>query len=143
MEVPETYKTIRDAIMMILSFYWLLKSEMREKTAQRYDHIFIEDLNMKAMAKIWGRKINDLAFNEFVNILSQKVDVDKIDRFYPSSKTCYCCGKVKDSLELKERTFVCEYCGTSIDRDLNASINIHRVGASTLRGGIVRPALVG
>lgn len=49
--------------------------------AKEYDNVFIEDLNIKAMAKIWGRKINDLAFNEFISILTTKINVVKIDRF--------------------------------------------------------------
>lgn len=49
--------------------------------AKEYDNVFIKDLNIKAMAKIWGRKINDLAFNEFISILTTKINVVKIDRF--------------------------------------------------------------
>ena len=107
--------------------------------ANNYDTIFIEDLNMKAMQRVWGRKISDLAFSEFVNILNYKTNVVKIDRFYPSSKTCSCCGTVNEDMKnLKNRIFKCNSCNLEIDRDLNASVNIHRVGASTLRGETVR-----
>ncbi|BCD50223.1 hypothetical protein NHP194004_16700 [Helicobacter suis] len=108
--------------------------------AKQYATIFIEDLNLKGMVKLWGRKINDLAFGEFVAILERKTQVVKIDRFYPSSKTCSNCGALKEDLSLKDRFFHCPSCGFSLDRDLNASINIHRVGASTLGGEAVRPA---
>ena len=111
--------------------------------AKKYDAIFIEDLNLKAMAKIWGRKIHDLAFHEFTYILSTKTNVVKIDRFYPSSKTCSCCGYIKKELTLKERIFDCPNCQSKIDRDYNASLNIFRVGASTLSGEFVRPTDVG
>ena len=111
--------------------------------AKKYDNIFIEDLNLNAMAKIWGRKIHDLAFHEFINILSAKTNVVKIDKFYPSSKTCSCCGYIKKDLTLKERIFSCPNCRSKIDRDYNASLNIFRVGASTLRGEFVRPAYAG
>ena len=111
--------------------------------AKKYDNIFIEDLNLKAMAKIWGRKVNDLAFNEFISILKTKTNVVKIDRFYPSSKTCSNCGYIKKDLSLKDRIFECPNCKTTIDRDYNASLNIYRVGASTLRGELVRPTKVG
>ena len=111
--------------------------------AKKYDNIFIEDLNLKSMAKIWGRKIYDLAFHEFINILSTKTNIVKIDKFYPSSKTCSCCGYVKKDLTLKERIFDCPNCKSKIDRDYNASLNIFRVGASTLSGEFVRPAYVG
>ena len=100
--------------------------------SSKYDHIFIEDLNLKAMQKLWGRKISDLAFSEFVNILSYKSKVHKINRFYPSSKTCSKCGAIKDDLKLSDRVYKCDNCDLEIDRDLNASINICRVGASTL-----------
>ena len=103
----------------------------------KYDTIFIEDLNMKAMQMMWGRKVSDLGFSEFVNILSYKMKVEKIDRFYPSSKTCSSCGtinhEINDSLEqLKNREFECKSCGLVLDKDYNASLNIERVGASTL-----------
>ena len=111
--------------------------------AKEYDTVYIENLNLKAMQKLWGRKINDLAFGEFIRILETKVKVVKIDRFYPSSKTCSNCGNIKEDLILNDRVYKCDTCGLEIDRDLNASINIHRVGASTLRGESVRPAVVG
>lgn len=103
----------------------------------RYDVIIIEDLNMKAMQKMWGRKVSDLGFAEFVSILSYKTKVKKIDRFYPSSKTCSNCGtenhKINSDLkQLKNRIFECESCGLVSDKDYNASLNIERVGASTL-----------
>lgn len=62
--------------------------------AKKYDNVF-ENLNLKVMAKMWDRKINDLAFNKFINILITKTNVVKIDKFYPSSKTCSCCGYIK------------------------------------------------
>ena len=111
--------------------------------SKKYDNVFIEDLNLKAMAKIWGRKINDLAFNEFINILATKINVVKIDKFYPSSKTCSCCGYIKNDLNLKDRIFDCPNCNSKIHRDYNASLNIYRVGASTLSGEFVRPTKVG
>ena len=113
--------------------------------ADRYDNLIIEDLNIKAMQRLWGRKVSDLAFSEFLNILSYKTNVHKIDRFYPSSKTCSSCDKVNEEINndlsrLNDRLFICD-CGFEMDRDLNASINIYRVGASTLGLGDVRPAM--
>lgn len=104
-----------------------------------YATICIEDLNMKAMQKLWGRKISDLGFSEFVNVLEYQCSktgstVVKISRFYPSSKTCSHCGHVLDELPLKIRYWVCPECGTAHDRDENAAVNILRVGASTLSG---------
>ena len=89
------------------------------------------------------RNNNDLAFNEFISILKTKTNVVKIDRFYPSSKTCSNCGYIKKDLSLKDRVFYCPNCKTTINRDYNASLNIYRVGASTLSGEFVRPTNVG
>ncbi len=114
--------------------------KLANSLSKQYTTIFIEDLNLKGMVKLWGRKINDLAFSEFVAILERKTQVVKIDRFYPSSKTCSSCGTLKEDLSLKDRFFHCPSCGFSLDRDLNASINIYRVGASTLGVEAIRPA---
>ncbi len=65
--------------------------KLANSLAKQYSHIFIEDLNMKSMQKLWGRKVSDIAFSEFVKILENKAHVVKIDRFYPSSKTCSNC----------------------------------------------------
>lgn len=105
---------------------------------RKYDYIFIEDLNINAMKKIWGRKVSDLGFSSFVKILEFKTlehrkTLHKIDRFYPSTKLCSGCGMIKtsDEIKLDNRVYKCECCGLEIDRDLNAAINIYNVGAST------------
>jgi putative transposase len=59
----------------------------------RYAFIFVENLNMKAMQRMWGRKISDLGHAQFLNTLAWQMHKNgsqgaKIDRFYPSSKTC-------------------------------------------------------
>lgn len=61
-----------------------------------------------------------------------------IDRFYPSSKTCSNCGWKKDDLTLSDRTFICENCGLTLDRDLNAALNIKRVGVDILYNRTLR-----
>jgi len=105
---------------------------------QKYDHIFFEDLNLEGMKRLWGRKISDYSFSDFLKILEfkaveHKKFLHKIDRFFPSSKLCSKCGNIKskDELQLKDRTYSCG-CGHRMDRDLNAAINILREGASSL-----------
>lgn len=125
-------------------FQWKLANNL----IKEYDVLCFEDLNMKAMQMLWGRKISDLAFAAFMNKVEylaakHKKEVKKIDRFYPSSKTCGCCGHVYKELTLKERSWTCPSCDTTHDRDLNAAKNILMVGTSTMEGGIIRPALVG
>ena len=101
------------------------------------------------MQKLWGRKINDLGFYSFVQILKYEalkngVTMIEIPKFYPSSQTCSECGcKNPEIKDLRIRSWKCPKCGREHDRDINAAKNILRVGASTLRGDDVRPASVG
>jgi putative transposase len=113
--------------------------------AVQYAFIFVEDLNMKAMQRMWGRKISDLGHAQFLNILAWQMHKHgsqgaKIGRFYPSSKTCSSCLYVLPELPLNVRNWICPKCNAAHDRDINAAINIKRVGASTLRGEDVRLA---
>jgi putative transposase len=100
-----------------------------------YDNIFIEDLNLKAMQMLWGRKISDVSFAKFVRILETKTNVVKIDRFYSSSKKCSDCGYVYHDLSLKERYWYCPKCGVWHNRDENAAKNIYAEGFRVLREG--------
>ena len=115
---------------------------------RRYASIFVENLNIKAMQRLWGRKISDLGHAQFLNILDWQMYKNgcqgtKINRFYPSSKTCSECFYLLPELALSVRAWTCPKCGTEHDRDINAALNIQRVGTSTLKGEDVRPASVG
>lgn len=94
--------------------------------------IVIEDLNVKGMMKNkhLSDSIRKQSFYEFRRQLEYKskfrgIELIVADRFYPSSKTCSCCGNIKTDLKLKDRVYNCE-CGFTVDRDLNASINLSR-----------------
>ena len=81
-----------------------------------------------------------LSVGEFVRQLEYKGrwygrTVVKIDRFFPSSKTCSNCGFIKESLNLSERKWTCSKCGTNHDRDLNAAKNILKQGLNFLSFG--------
>ena len=98
------------------------------------------------MNKLWGRKVSDLSFSTFLEILEMVAQkkgktIHFIDRFYPSSKTCNDCGYHNEKLTLKERTWDCPGCDSKLDRDLNAAKNILREGASSLKVGDVRHSL--
>jgi len=119
-------------------FFWKLANRLTDE----YDYLFFENLNLKGMAKLWGRKVHDLAFAEFLEILewvALKKDkvVHLISRWYPSSKTCSNCGHVLEKLELDTREWRCPCCQQVNDRDENAAINIKNVGASTFSLGDV------
>ncbi|AJA47735.1 putative transposase InsQ for insertion sequence element IS609 [Clostridium pasteurianum DSM 525 = ATCC 6013] len=95
--------------------------------------IVVEDLNVKGMLKNkhLSKAIQEQCFYKFISILEYKskfngIEFVKADRFYPSSKTCSCCGEIKKDLKLKDRVFICPSCNNKIDRDKNASINLSR-----------------
>ena len=103
---------------------------------RRYGTICIEDLSLLGMTRLWGRKVNDLAFGAFVQKLEHVAskygtEVVKVDRYYPSSKTCSVCQYVNERLSLRDRFWACPCCSTSHDRDLNASMNILRQGIAS------------
>ena len=97
---------------------------------QKPSYITIEDLNVKGMMKNkhLSKAIASQKFFEFKTKLMSKckqnnIELRIVDRFYPSSKTCSNCGKIKKDLKLSDRIYKCD-CGFTIDRDLNASINL-------------------
>ncbi|EDS11178.1 RNA-guided endonuclease InsQ/TnpB family protein [Anaerotruncus colihominis] len=99
--------------------------------------ICLEDLNLDGMKRLWGRKVSDYAFAEFVGILEYAASqagttVVKIDRWAPSSKVCHICGGRNDSLSLDTREWDCPQCGAHLDRDVNAAINIKNIGSAML-----------
>ena len=114
------------------AFHWWLAHHL----CKQYDTLCFETLNIKAMQSLWGRKINDLGFADFLTTIKYVAEktgktVVQIDQWLPSSKTCSACGKVKEDLDLRERQYRCE-CGFVSDRDLNAAINIKRWGRPPL-----------
>ena len=95
--------------------------------------LVIEHLNIVDMTKNrhLARAISDAAMGELSRQIIYKakwqgVEVRVADRFFPSSKTCSGCGVIKSDLNLSERNYHCEMCDLSIDRDLNAAINLAR-----------------
>ena len=113
--------------------------QLAHRLCRQYDRIFIEDLRLTGMKKLCGRKMSDLAHAEFVNKLEYVagkygVTVHKIDRFFPSSKTCTC-GYVNKDLTLRDRYWTCPECGTRHHRDELAACNILRQGIAELESG--------
>ncbi|PKM70277.1 MAG: transposase, partial [Firmicutes bacterium HGW-Firmicutes-18] len=85
----------------------------------------------------FGKSVSDNGYGSFVSMLDYKLreqgkQLIKIDRWYPSSKRCSVCGKTKKTLLLSERTYHCENCGITLDRDHNAAINIKNEGIRLL-----------
>lgn len=93
--------------------------------------IILEDLNVSGMIKnkYRAKSISNAKWYEFRRQILYKAELYGIEvvlanRFYPSSKTCSCCGNYKKDLKLKDRTYICDECGLTIDRDVNAAINL-------------------
>jgi putative transposase len=106
-----------------------------------FDLIVVEDLNVSGMLKNHklAKSISDASWSTFVSMLEYKCNwygktLTKIDRFYPSSKTCSNCGHKEDKMPLSVREWTCPSCGSHRDRDLNASINILKKGWLDLSG---------
>ena len=120
----------------------------------KYDIIYLEDLNIKGMSTRCkpktdengkylpngqsaksglNKSILDVCWGKFIKVLEYKSlwndkQVIHIDRFFPSSKTCSKCGWINNGLTLKDREWVCPKCGIKHDRDHNAAINIENEG---------------
>lgn len=115
--------------------------EISTSLVTNYDVICIEDLNVKGMMKnhCLAKAIQDASWSSFVSMLEYKCNwygksLIKINRWYPSSKTCSSCGYKLDNLDLDTREWTCPDCGTRHDRDLNAAKNILLKGFSDLTG---------
>ena len=109
--------------------------QLTTNLVKTYDHLSIEDLNVKGMQQFNGRMIGMAPFGSFRNKLTWKANkygkhLEVINRFCPTSKVCSECGQ-ELKLTLKDRWISCD-CGNSIHRDRNAAINIHRVGTTRI-----------
>ena len=110
-------------------FHWKLADEL----CKRFDTISIETLNLAGMKRLWGRKVSDLAFGQFVEILKYKCMKHKrllkqVGQWTATTKPCSDCGFQNENLSLSDRQWTCPACGSHHDRDINAAINILRAG---------------
>lgn len=124
---------------------------------KNHDSIAIEDLNISGMLQnhSLALSVSDAGWGEFVTMLKYKSDwngknILRIGRFQPSSKTCNHCGYINKELTLKDREWTCSKCGTLLNRDINAAINIknfalknHLSTEHTLKNQNELPTLVG
>lgn len=104
---------------------------IHEIVKQKPRFITVEDLNVKGMMnnKHLAKAVAAQRFNNLLVKLKRKAEIIGIefrvvDIFYPSSKTCHCCGHIHKDLKLKDRVYVCPKCGYTEDRDFNASLNL-------------------
>lgn len=109
--------------------------QMSARLVKSYDIISIEDLDIAGMRKALklGKSLSDNGWGRFAELLYDKglrngCLIVRVDRFFPSSKTCSRCGYIHRELQLSDRTYVCPVCGNSIDRDAQAAGNIDAEG---------------
>lgn len=109
--------------------WWIENESLR--LVKNYSTIGIEDLNLQGISKFLrnAKNVNDCAYGNFVIRLQQKgeeqgTSVIKVDRYFPSSQLCHCCGYQNHNLKLSDREWTCPSCGEHHIRDYNASINL-------------------
>ena len=117
------------------AFHWALAHEL----CAQYDIIRLETLSLQGMKALWGRKVSDLGFASFADILHHVAAktgtlVQHVDRWFPSTKLCSACGQVNEHITLRDRVWTCTFCGVTHQRDHNAAINIDQEGASSCGG---------
>ena len=118
--------------------------KVSKQLVSEYDVIVCEDLNVKGMIKNHklSKHIADASWGNFVTLLQYKCDwygkrLIKVNRFYPSSKTCGDCGWINQELKLSDREWTCKSCGVVHNRDWNASKNILKEGLKNISAGTV------
>ena len=117
--------------------------KLAHELCDQFDVLCFEDLNLDGMKRLWGRKVSDLGFGHFLNILKHVANkrgktAVQSGRFERTTSKCSnpTCGHIQ-VMELRERTFRCQKCGLVIDRDHNAAINIGYAGASAYANRVV------
>ena len=110
--------------------------KLSKQLVNDYDVISLEDLNVAKMQQWNGKMIADNGFAMLRQLVEYKSDLYggqtvTIDRYYPSSKTCSSCGSIQN-ISISNREYNCCKCGSVIDRDLNAAININRAGTAQI-----------
>lgn len=114
--------------------------KLSRKLVEENDVIVVESLNLKAISgslKL-GKSVMDLGYSEFITQLQYKCDwygkhLVVADKWFASSKICHNCGHKYKELTLKDRKWVCPKCGTTIERDENAAINLKNLGMGYIR----------
>ena len=111
--------------------------------SNRYDIICVEDLSLEWISRRrnLGKATYDNAYATFVKMLQYKMEdrgkkLIMVDRYFPSSKTCHVCGCVNKDLTLNDKVWKCPMCGTILDRDHNAAINIRNEGIRIYKSAV-------
>ena len=126
------------AIRQLAQLYIKVSNQRRDwhfkiatSLCKRFDTIATETLNLDGMKRLWGRKVSDLAFNQFIQILEFKCpkhnrEFHQVGQWTGTTKLCSNCGHKNNKLTLNDRQWTCPQCSSEHDRDINAAINILR-----------------
>jgi len=127
---PESWSRSRIIVEVDIAYNNKIVDEI---TRAKLKYITIEDLKVSNMIKNkhLSKAIQEQNFyairTKLINKCKERnIELRLVDTFYPSSKTCSCCGSVKKDLKLNDRIYKCYNCGIEIDRDYNASINLEK-----------------
>lgn len=114
------------------------QQKLSSKLINENQVVVVEDLNISGMLKNrnLSKSISDAGWYSFIQMLKYKAEwrgrqIETVDRFFPSSKTCSECKSVNSELKLSDREWVCQSCGVLHDRDLNASLNLKNTVGTT------------
>ena len=112
-----------------LDWQWKLSDEL----CTAFDVLCFETLNLEGMKRLWGRKVSDHAFYQFLQVMEQKCAKHdktfvKVGQWVATTKPCSDCGHHNKNLSLSDRQWTCPECGSHHDRDRNTAINIKRAG---------------
>lgn len=126
--------------------------KLSHNITSRFGFVALEDLHVAGMVKnhCLAKSISDSGWGAFVTMCGYKANLNggylyQVGRFFPSSKTCSNCGYINSNLQLSDRDWLCPECSTTLDRDINAAVNILAqatagVAGSNACGDCVRPA---
>ena len=108
-----------------IDWQWKVATDL----CRRFDTIATETLNLDGMKRRWGRKVSDLAFYQFIQILQfisfkHTKTFHQIGQWTATTKPCSNCGHKNEDLSLEDRQWTCLKCGMHHDRDINAALNI-------------------
>ena len=126
-----------------IDHHWKLAIDL----CRNFDIMFFEDLNLNGMKRLWGKQVSDLAFGEFLRKLKHQAkkrirSILKINKWTPTTKCCSVCEHKNEKLTLAVREWHCPSCGTHLDRDQNAAMNILKEGIVSFGLGVVRPIVL-
>ena len=147
----KNYKKVQLKLAKLYEYIKNQRKDFQHKVSSRIVNenqvIISEDLNIRGMLKNYklAKSIQDASFGTFCNMITYKAleqhrQYVKIGTFYPSSKLCHCCDFKYKGLKLEERFWTCPKCGTYLDRDENAAINILKEGLKILSRNTVGSA---